>query len=112
MSELERVFSHWLTLLAPGALAGAVVEYRFSPPRRWRFDWAWPACRVAVEIDGGQWAARGGRHNSDKDREKLNAAAAGGWRVLRFSGAMLAADPAGCIEQVQAALSYSEQRAA
>jgi len=93
--------------LAPGDLPGPVAEYRFHPVRRWRFDWAWPAAArggVAVEIDGGQWAAGGGRHNTDPDREKLNTAAALGWRVLRFSHAALVADPAGCIELAAAAL--------
>jgi very-short-patch-repair endonuclease len=79
-------------------------EYRFHPTRRWRFDFAWPAQRVAVEVDGGQWRAGGGRHNTDQDREKLNTAAAMGWRVLRFSHTALDTDPAGCVELVEAAL--------
>lgn len=83
--------------LAPGDLPGPVPEYRFHPVRRWRFDWAWPARRVACEIDGGQWRAGGGRHNTDPDREKLNTAAALGWRVLRFSHTALETDPAGCV---------------
>lgn len=65
-------------------------QYRFHASRKWRFDYAWPAMKLAVEIDGGQWIAHGGRHNTDGDREKLNAAAVLGWRVLRYSGAMLA----------------------
>jgi very-short-patch-repair endonuclease len=79
-------------------------EYRFHPVRKWRFDFAWPLQWVAVEVDGGQWRAGGGRHNTDKDREKLNTAAARGWRVLRFSHAALATDPTGCIELTRAAL--------
>jgi very-short-patch-repair endonuclease len=103
MSDLEIAFARALRLHGRD-IPHAVRELRFAPPRRWRFDWAWPAALVAVEIDGGQWAANGGRHNSDKDREKLNAAAALGWRVLRFSGAMLTTDPVGCVDVLRAAL--------
>lgn len=62
-------------------------EYRFHDVRRWRFDFAWPELRVAVEVDGGTWAA--GRHNRgagfEGDAEKLNAATALGWRVFRYT---------------------------
>jgi len=93
--------------LAPGDLPGPVPEYRFHPVRRWRFDFAWPSSSrggVAVEVDGGQWRAGGGRHNTDPDREKLNTAAALGWRVLRFSHAALETDPAGCVALAVGAL--------
>jgi very-short-patch-repair endonuclease len=79
-------------------------EYRFNPQRRWRFDFAWLSERVAVEIDGGQWRAGGGRHNTDSDREKLNTAAALGWCVLRFSHSALRDDPVGCIALLRMAL--------
>lgn len=61
------------------------AEYRFAPPRRWRFDWAWPEARLALEIDGGLWSR--GRHARAsgivKEHEKFNTAAAKGWRVFR-----------------------------
>jgi len=59
-----------------------------------------------VEIDGGQWAPMGGRHNTDADREKLNAAAALGWRVMRFSSSMLSNDPTAVVETVLRGLEY------
>lgn len=101
-SKLEQTFEFYLRALGAD-LPEAKREFRFHPVRRWRFDWAWPDSKLAVEVDGGQWVRGGGRHNSDKDREKLNAAAVEGWRVLRFSGGMLKRDPAGCIETVRAA---------
>lgn len=62
----------------------AVAEYRFELGRQWRFDFAWPAQRVALEVQGGIWTH--GRHTRGTalklEWEKLNAAAIKGWRVL------------------------------
>jgi len=62
-------------------------EFRFHPERRWRFDFAWPEFKVAVEIEGGTWT--GGRHNRPggyaADCEKGNEAALLGWAVYRFT---------------------------
>ena len=64
-----------------------VKEFRFHPTRKWRFDYAMPALKVAVEVDGGVWA--GGRHINPagyiNDMEKLNNAASMGWLVLRIT---------------------------
>ena len=64
-----------------------VSEHRFSPPRRWRFDLAWPMQKVAIEQEGGLWIQ--GRHNRAPgmiaDMEKYNHAALLGWRVFRFT---------------------------
>lgn len=61
-------------------------EYRFAIQRRWRFDYCWPAQKLAVEIEGGAFS--GGRHTSGvgfrNDIEKYNTAARLGWTVLRF----------------------------
>lgn len=62
-------------------------EMRFHPKRMWRFDYAIPEHRIAIEIDGGVW--KYGRHNRPKgyiaDMEKFNEAAAMGWLVLKFT---------------------------
>lgn len=59
-------------------------EYYFHPVRKWRFDHAWPAHKLALEVQGGLFTD--GRHNRGaallKEHEKLNAAAIAGWRVL------------------------------
>lgn len=64
-----------------------VREYRFHPSRMWRFDYAIPPLRIAIEIDGGIWI--NGRHNRASgylgDMEKFNAAATLGWVVLKFT---------------------------
>ena len=67
--------------------AEVIAEHRFHPTRMWRFDYALPAHRIAIEIDGGVWQI--GRHNRPKgyiaDLDKFNHAAALGWRVLKFT---------------------------
>jgi very-short-patch-repair endonuclease len=65
-------------------------EFRFCA-RRWRFDFAWPTLKLAVEVEGGTWA--GGRHTTgagfEKDAEKYNEAVVLGWRVLRVTPNMI-----------------------
>lgn len=72
-------------------LPEAVTEYRFHPSRRWRFDYAYPAHKVAIEVEGAVWA--GGRHTRGAgylaDCEKYNAAQLLGWIVLRYSPAQM-----------------------
>ncbi len=107
-SKLEAQFRMaWLTLGREAAAPAYEAEYEFHPVRGWAFDFAWPEQMVAVEIDGGQWKPHGGRHSRDSDREKLNAAAVLGWRVLRYSGTMLR-DPESVISEVLEALGRSE----
>ncbi len=61
-------------------------EYRFHAVRKWRFDFAVPQYKVAVEIEGGIFAS--GRHTRGigfvNDCEKYNAAVTEGWAVLRY----------------------------
>lgn len=68
-----------------------VGEYRFHPVRRWRFDWAWPARKIALEVEGGVFIQ--GRHSRgvgmEKDMEKYNAAAIMGYTVLRVTPRMI-----------------------
>ena len=99
-------------VLAVAKLPAHEVEYRFALSRRWRFDYAWPAFRIAMEIEGGTHGRLvvvdhgherrngndvaikpgtqlrlGGRHQSgtgfENDVTKYNAAALLGWLVLR-----------------------------
>ncbi len=73
-------------------LAMPQPEYRFCPPRRFRFDYAWPEHLLAAEVDGAIWVQ--GRHTRgagvEADMEKFNLALEHGWRVARFSTAMVA----------------------
>lgn len=62
------------------------TEYRFHPDRRFEFDFAWPARKIALEVEGGIFMGKGG-HSSitgiKRDIEKYNLAAVLGWRVYR-----------------------------
>lgn len=76
-----------LTQIEQQALPTPILEHRFHPERKWRFDLAWEAKLLAVEVDGAVWTQ--GRHSRgggmEKDNEKLNAAQMLGWKVFRYS---------------------------
>lgn len=67
------------------------TEYRFHPVRRWRFDYAIPAAKLAVEYHGhAGFIGKGvSGHSTIKgltnDCEKMNQAHAHGWRVVAFT---------------------------
>ena len=90
--------------IADSGLPAPQREYRFHPPRRWRFDFAWPKYCLAVEVDGGVYSA--GRHTRgagyEKDCEKGNAAVVDGWRVLHFTPTHITGDYA--VQTIAAAL--------
>lgn len=60
--------------------------------RKWRFDFAAVAEKIAIEVEGG--AFTGGRHVRGKgfvaDMEKYNSATVRGWRVLRYTPEQMA----------------------
>ena len=61
-------------------------EFKFHPSRKYRFDYAWPTPKVAVELEGAIWT-RGG-HSTPRgilrDIEKYNEALNLGWKVIRI----------------------------
>lgn len=67
------------------------LEFAFAKPRRWRFDFAWPDRKVALETEGGEWS--GGRHTRGEgftnDCIKYSEAAIRGWKVIRVTGKMI-----------------------
>ncbi len=89
------VSNHYMDILlreqfADAGLPEPVREYRFCE-RRFRFDYAWPGEKVALEIEGGIWVR--GRHTRprgyERDCEKYSLAAILGWKVIRATPAML-----------------------
>lgn len=105
MSDAERAL---VTLLHYAGVAKPELEYVFAPPRKWRFDLAWPAGKLAVEVEGGTWVQ--GRHTTGsgyaKDLEKYNTAALLGWTVLRFTPRMIEEGTA--VELIEAAFARKE----
>lgn len=64
-----------------------VPEYKFSSSRDFRFDFANPDTKVALEVQGGVWKGSFGGHTSGagyvRDIEKSNLAVANGWRIVQ-----------------------------
>lgn len=91
-------------------LPAPIAEMRFHPTRRWRFDYAWPECLLAVEVDGAIFVA--GRHTRgvgvEKDMEKFAEAMLAGWRVLRVSTGQVRSGQA--LTWIQRALKTAESR--
>lgn len=82
---MEKNYSPLRQLIKKHTGSEVVTEYRFHPTREWHFDFAIPACRVAIEVEGGAFI--GGRHIRPdgylRDMEKYNEAAAAGWLLIR-----------------------------
>jgi hypothetical protein len=62
-------------------------EFFFSTERLFRFDYAIPEYKIAIEQEGGIWAKGNSGHSSgtgiSRDMEKSNLAQANGWVVIR-----------------------------
>lgn len=74
-------------------------EFRFTKERRWRFDYALPAAKIAIEIEGGIFKRQG--HASPKgyikDCRKYNAAVADGWALFRLAAGMMSDEDVGFV---------------
>lgn len=116
MSDLEDAFAAAWRIHGTGSL---VTEFQFLDGRKFRFDFANEAAKVAVELEGGVFGRGGkkcatcgqvsaGRHSRPMgfhgDCEKLNLAAAAGWRVFRFTTKHLKEQPVQCVEMVSKAI--------
>ena len=82
-------------------------EYRFYPPRRFRFDFVIDGLRIALEVEGGAWSGGHKRGaEADTDCEKQNLAMHEGWKVYRFTPAMV--DDGRALATVERALGRRE----
>lgn len=83
-SELEEAVAFYIKTLK---LPSPEREHVFHPTRKWRFDFAWPERKLALEVEGGVFIQ--GRHNQGAsfvtDCEKYTEAALLGWRVMRVT---------------------------
>ncbi|ANY08951.1 DUF559 domain-containing protein [Pseudonocardia sp. HH130630-07] len=86
-------------LLRDAGLDGFVPGYRVGP---WLLDVAFPAARVAVEVDGWAWHTDAERFRAD--RRKQNALVAGGWTVLRFTWPDLTDRPDDTVRRIRRAI--------
>lgn len=72
--------------LQAAGYSGWVREHKFHSSRRWKFDFAFPALKVAIEVEGGVFTR--GRHVRPSgfiaDCEKYSVAAINGWMVIRL----------------------------
>lgn|GEM_PF-5268097 len=101
-SSAEQLFLALWIRFAPDDAPQFKREYRGIPGRKYRFDFALPTYKIAVEIDGGIWS--GGRHvrgkGFEEDLEKMNLAVLYNWKVLRFTPGMLERGGHSCIAQI------------
>lgn len=95
-----------------------VKEHRFHPTRRWSFDYAFIAERLAVEYEGGMFSGTGAKrcalckrlpsaghfaiNRIKTDAEKYNTAATMNWAVIRVLPTMV--DDGTAIETIKRAL--------
>ena len=83
--------AHQFGLMLQSEKLNPIPEFKFHPTRKWRFDYAFPEHKIAIEIEGGIWIH--GRHTRgrgyEKDLEKYAEALTLGWRVLRIGDKMI-----------------------
>jgi very-short-patch-repair endonuclease len=113
-SSLERHFLFaWKAFGAVKGYPEPVEQHKFHATRKWRFDFAWPEDKVAVELEGGTWSGRKMAHNTgtgiQRDIEKHNAAALMGWTVLRYTAKDMHCRPGEVVCEVTSTLGTTWQ---
>ena len=93
-SAAERLL---VRILREGGVTGWVLGHPFGP---WRIDLAFPAQKVAVEVDGWAWHVDPERFRSD--RRKQNALVRDGWDPLRFTWHDLDGRPREVLAEIEA----------
>lgn len=96
-SAAERLL---VAILRDAGVTGWVLGHRFGI---WRIDLAFPAVRVAIEVDGWAWHVDAERFAND--RRKQNALVGAGWMPLRFTWHDLANRPDQVLASIIAAAS-------
>ena len=69
--------------IAEAGLPEPVREYFHIPGRDFRLDFAWPALKIGVEVQGGAHRVKG-RFKADIEKRALSLLA--GWRALEVGG--------------------------
>jgi very-short-patch-repair endonuclease len=79
------------------------------PFERWAIDFAFPAAKLAIEVDG--WAYHSDVDRFRADRHKGNALVRAGWKLLRFTWHDLTNRPQCVVAEIRAALLVAEATA-
>ncbi len=95
-SQAERVL---IALLREHRITGWRRHYRVEG---YELDVAFPAARVAIEVDGWAWHTSPERFRADRQRQ--NALVLAGWTVLRFTWHDLTSRPGDVIAEIRRAL--------
>jgi very-short-patch-repair endonuclease len=92
----------WLALRRSNVRAPVRQYWVAAPGGRYRLDFAWPDCQVALECDG--WAQHGTRLAFGKDRARLSDLVSLGWRVLVVTWEVATKSPERLVRWVDSAL--------
>ena len=77
-------------------LRGLVVQYPV-PGTRFRLDFALPACRIGIEIDGH--ASHSSTTSIARDHHRQRQLGALCWYIIRFGGSEIYNYPAACVRE-------------
>ena len=89
-------------LMAGLRRAGVDGYVQGLPLGDWKIDLAFPAARLAVEVDSWAWHTDPVRFA--RDRQKGNAIVAAGWRLLRFTWRDVTEHADDCVRRIQVEL--------
>jgi len=97
MLSMEFVWAERLLVkhLRRAGITGWVLGHPLGP---YSIDLAFPAARLAVEVDGWAWHTDPARFAAD--RHKGNAITRAGWDLLRFTWHDLDGRPAACLREI------------
>lgn len=98
-SAAERLL---VAILRQAGVPGWVLGH---PHEGYRIDLAFPAAKVAVEVDGWAWHVDADRFR--RDRRKGNMLVRGGWDLLRFTWHDLANEPARVLADISGTLALA-----
>lgn len=73
--------------------AGLSFQCQYRIGRYW-VDFAFPATRLAIEVDGAWW------HDAAKDNRRDAEITAMGWSVVRFSELLVQSDAQACVQRI------------
>lgn len=88
-----------------GLCDGLERQYRFHPTRKFRADFAYPARRLLIEVQGGSWVGGGHTRGAgyERDCERMNLATLEGYQMMWFTSSMVRQGRA--VPEIRAALS-------